>query len=42
MSLREKVEEVVNKEIRPYLIADGGNIVVVDVDEKKGIVKVKL
>ncbi len=36
------MEEVVNKEIRPYLMADGGNIVVVDVDEKEGIVKVKL
>jgi len=42
MSLRERVEEIVNKEIRPYLIMDGGNIVVVDVDEGEGIVKVKL
>ncbi|WP_457549197.1 NifU family protein [Archaeoglobus sp.] len=42
MSLKERVEEVVNNEIRPYLMADGGNIVVVDVDENEGIVKVKL
>ncbi len=42
MSLRQKVEEVVNKEIVPVLIQDGGSITVVDVDEKEGIVKVKL
>ncbi|MET1124319.1 MAG: NifU family protein [Archaeoglobaceae archaeon] len=42
MSLRKKVEEVVEKEIRPALMRDGGNIAVVDVDEKEGIVKVQL
>ncbi len=42
MSLREKVEEVIEKEIRPALMRDGGNIAVVDVDEKDGIVKVQL
>ncbi len=42
MSLREKVEEVIEKEIRPALMKDGGNIAVVDVDEKEGIVKVQL
>ena len=42
MSLREKIEEVVEKEIRPALIADGGNIAVVDVNEDDGIVKVQL
>lgn len=39
--MRKKVEEIINK-IKPMLEADGGSIEVVDVDEKKGIVKVKL
>lgn len=42
MSLKEKVEELVEKEIRPALMADGGNIAVMDVDEENGIVKVQL
>ncbi|MBO8179438.1 MAG: NifU family protein [Archaeoglobus sp.] len=42
MSLREKVEEVVEKDIRPALMRDGGNIAVVDVDEGSGTVKVQL
>ena len=42
MSLRERVEEVINREIRPVLMQDGGNIAVVDVDEDTGVVKVKL
>ncbi len=42
MSLRERIEEVIDKEIRPALMRDGGNIAVVDVDEKEGIVKVQL
>ncbi len=42
MSLRDKVEEVIEKEIRPALMRDGGNIAVVDVDEKEGVVKVQL
>lgn len=42
MGLREKVEEVIEKEIRPALIRDGGNIAVVDVNEETGEVKVKL
>nr|WP_290902080.1 NifU family protein [Ferroglobus sp.] len=40
--MKEKVEEVIEKEIRPALIRDGGNIAVVDVDEENGEVKVKL
>nr|WP_280109489.1 NifU family protein [Ferroglobus placidus] len=40
--MKEKVEEVIEKEIRPALIRDGGNIAVVDVDEESGEVKVKL
>ncbi len=42
MSLKEKVEEVIEKEIRPALMKDGGNIALVDVDEKEGVVKVQL
>jgi len=38
--MKEKVEEVLNK-IRPSLVADGGNVELVDVEEN-GIVKVKL
>ena len=37
--MKEKVEEVLNK-IRPSLVADGGNVQLVDVDD--GVVKVKL
>ncbi|MFH1226254.1 MAG: NifU family protein [bacterium] len=39
--MKEKLEEVL-KIIRPSLQADGGNIELVDFDEKSGIVKVKL
>jgi Fe-S cluster biogenesis protein NfuA len=38
--LKDEVEKLIN-EIRPQLIADGGDIELVDVD-KEGIVKVKL
>jgi len=37
--VRDKVEEILNK-IRPSLVADGGNVELVDV--KDGIVSVKL
>lgn len=39
--MREKVEEVL-KEIRPALQADGGDVELAEVDEKTGVVKVKL
>jgi len=42
MGLKEKVEEVIEKEIRPALMRDGGNIAVVDVNEESGEVKVRL
>ncbi len=42
MGLRERVEEVIEKEIRPALARDGGNIAVVDVNEDNGEVQVKL
>jgi Fe-S cluster biogenesis protein NfuA len=38
--MREKVEEALNK-IRPMLMADGGNVDLVDVSED-GVVKLKL
>ena len=39
--MRDKVEKSLDR-IRPALQADGGNVELVDVDEEKGIVKVKL
>lgn len=42
MVSKEKVVQVVEKEIKPMLMAEGGSIEVIDVDEKSGIVKVKL
>lgn len=42
MSLREKVESIIEKEIKPVLMRDRGSIELVDVDEKEGIVKVQL
>ena len=39
--MKDKVQAVIN-EIRPNLQADGGDIELVDFDEKTGIVKVKL
>jgi len=39
--IRDRVEEALNG-IRPALQADGGDIELVDVDEKEGIVRVQL
>jgi len=39
--MKQEVEEQLN-EIRPALQADGGDIELVDVDEKTGVVQVKL
>lgn len=39
--MREAVEAAIQK-VRPALQADGGGVDLVDVDEKSGIVKVKL
>ncbi len=39
--MREKVEKVI-QDLRQYLQMDGGDIELVDVDEKTGEVKVKL
>lgn len=39
--MKKQVEEILNQ-IRPSLQADGGDIKLIDVDEKNGIVKVQL
>ena len=39
--MKEQIKKVI-EEIRPSLQMDGGDIELVEVDEKKGIVKVKL
>jgi Fe-S cluster biogenesis protein NfuA len=39
--MKEQIKKVLD-EIRPTLQADGGNVELVDVDEKRGIVKLKL
>jgi len=39
--VRDRVEKALDK-IRPALQADGGNVELVDVDEAKGVVKLKL
>ena len=38
--MKDEVEKIIN-EIRPHLVADGGDIELIDVD-KEGTVKVKL
>ncbi|TET89254.1 MAG: NifU family protein [Methanomassiliicoccales archaeon] len=40
--MRDKVEEVLEKNIRPALRADGGDIELVEVNEEAGEVKVRL
>lgn len=39
--MKEKIIKVLNK-IRPSLQADGGDVELVEIDEKKGLVKVRL
>lgn len=39
--MKEEVAKIIDK-IRPSLQADGGDVKLVDVDDEKGIVKVKL
>jgi Fe-S cluster biogenesis protein NfuA len=39
--MKEKIEKTINK-IKPMLAADGGSVELVAVDEKKGIVTVRL
>ena len=40
-NMKKEVEKIIEK-LRPSLQADGGDVELVDVDEKTGIVKVKL
>jgi len=40
--MRKDVENVLEKFIRPSLRMDGGDVELVDVDEKAGVVKVRL
>jgi len=42
MNIKEKIEKIINEDIKPQLQADGGDINLVEVDESKGIVKVAL
>ncbi|MFQ6081537.1 MAG: NifU family protein [Candidatus Bathyarchaeia archaeon] len=39
--MKKRVEKAV-EELRPYLQADGGDIELADVDEEKGVVRVRL
>ena len=39
--MQKKVEKVIEK-IKPMLAADGGSVELISVDEKKGVVTVKL
>jgi len=39
--MKKEIEKILN-ELRPSLQADGGDVELVDVDEKNGMVKVKL
>lgn len=40
--MRQEVEKAINERIRPALQMDGGDVEIVDVDEKSGVVKVAL
>jgi Fe-S cluster biogenesis protein NfuA len=40
--MKEKIQQVIDEKIRPYLEADGGGIEFVDFDEASGTVKVRL
>jgi Fe-S cluster biogenesis protein NfuA len=40
--MREQVEKAINERIRPALQMDGGDVVIVDVDEAAGVVKLSL
>lgn len=40
--MREKVEKILNEEIKPNLMLHGGSIELVNVDEKGGVVTVRL
>ncbi len=42
MNIKQKIEQIIDEDIRPHLKADGGDINLIEFDESKGIVKVSL
>jgi len=40
--MKDDIKKYIEEKIRPFLVADGGNIEFVDFDENTGIVKVTL
>ncbi|MGC8926591.1 MAG: NifU family protein [Myxococcota bacterium] len=40
--MKEEIKKYIEEKIRPFLVADGGNIQFVDYEESSGIVKVEL
>lgn len=40
-TLRDRVEEVLDR-VRPYIMQDGGNVEVASIDEKEGVVFLRL
>ncbi len=40
--MEEKIQQIIEEKIRPYLEADGGNLEFVSFDESSGEVKVRL
>jgi Fe-S cluster biogenesis protein NfuA len=40
--VKEKIQQIIEEKIRPYLEADGGGIEFVDYDEASGEVRVRL
>ena len=40
--MREAIEKALNEYVRPRLAADGGDVELIDVDENRGIVKIRL
>lgn len=41
MTLQEKIEKVIKEKLSPMLGGHGGGVEIVEIDEKKGAVKVK-
>ena len=41
-SLYEKIEKIINEKIRPFIMADGGNIKVMSINAEKGELTIKL
>jgi Fe-S cluster biogenesis protein NfuA len=40
--MKEEIKKYIEEKVRPFLVADGGNIEFVDFDENTGVVKVVL